>query len=264
MKIISLILPFGFISSLALCSCSEPASIDYDMTKQERKSINSGNKSFQDSDYVSAIGDYNRALATNQENPIARFNLAAANYAQLKKENLAKATGVEATGRDSLLQGPASVYEKLIKDSIDQELTRKSAYNLGNLFYNNNNFDQSIERYKQALRIDPDDDWARTNLRLAQLKRQNGGGENNDQNQDNQDDKDQQENQDKQNQQDQQNNDKNEQQQPQQPQQHQHQQSPDNMEQILKAMENAESATREKVNEKEQRQQSRRVVDKPW
>lgn len=246
-----------------MSSCSNAPSIKYEMTKEERNLNNAGIRSFQDSDYISAIADYNRALAVNPSNPISRFNLAAANYAQLKSENLAQGSEIQSSQRDSLLDVPRSLYESIIKDSIDEDLTRQAAYNLGNMLYRNNDFKGSIERYKEALRINPEDDWARVNLRLAQLKLQQGG-DNNEDNRDQQDQQNQDENKDEQNQ-DKQNNDsdkKNEQQQPNQPQQHQ--QAPDNMEQILKAMENAESATREKVNEKEQRQQSRRVVDKPW
>ena len=96
--------------------------------------------------------------------------------------------------------------------------------------YNDQDYGKSIERYKQALRINPDNNRTRQNLRLAQLKKQE---------QDQNKDKDKQD-------------------------QQQQQQQPmtQNAEQILQAMQNKENATRRK--QKEPAQPGRRTTDKPW
>ena len=56
--------------------------------------------------------------------------------------------------------------------SKNPELRSKAFYNLGNLAYNQQQYAQSIEMYKNALRENPEDNQARENLRLAQLKKQ--------------------------------------------------------------------------------------------
>ena len=57
------------------------------------------------------------------------------------------------------------------QNSKSADLRSKAFYNLGNLAYVNEQYDQSIELYKNALRQNPEDDEARDNLRLAQLKK---------------------------------------------------------------------------------------------
>lgn len=245
---------------IALSGCSRKPAVDIEMSKEERILTNAGNKAYSDSDFISAINDYSRAVSINQLNDIAQFNLTAAQYAQLKKEGMDRKAGVESPARDSIVREISSTYSNIQKQSIYPIIVENAAYNLGNLMYNNEDYQSAIDRYKAALRLNPDNDWARTNLRLAQLKLQNQDQDqdkdNQDQNQDNQDqNQDQQQNQ-------QQNQD---QQQQQQNQPQQHQATSQSAEQILKAMENAEGATRAKVNQQEeQQQQSRRTHLKPW
>ena len=161
-------------------------------------------------------------------------------------------------------------------------IVERAAYDLGNISFNSQQYAQAIEHYKNALRKNPDNDKARENLRLAQLKLQQQQ-QNQDKNQDkNQQDKDQQK-QDQQQQQQQQEQKQNEQdkkdqdkQQPQQPEKKDNQQQPqpkqgagisdENAQKILKAMENEEAATRKKVEAKKQKADNarRRQVSRPW
>ena len=129
--------------------------------------------------------------------------------------------------------------------------------------------------YKDALRRNPDDDQARENLRLAQKKleeQQQNQDQNKDQNKEDQDKKKQDQNknnndnkekQDK-NQQDQQN----QQQKPNQnqPQEQNQGMSDGNAQQILKAMQDAEKPTQQKVNAAKMReeQQNRRRTERQW
>ena len=115
----------------------------------------------------------------------------------------------------------------------------------------------SIECYKSALRINPDDWNARENLRLAQLKK-----EQQEQNQDKQDqDKEDKEEQQQQQQEQQQNQDQQQEQQ-QQPQE----QKPmtNSAQQILQTMQNKENATRKKVQAQEEPATGRPMPEKPW
>ena len=104
------------------------------------------------------------------------------------------------------------------------------------------------------MRNNPDDDQARDNLRMAQLKlqqqQQNKGKDKNNDKKNKKEDK-----------QEDKNNDKQEDRQQQQPQQQQ-QMSNDNMEQILQAMQNQEKATQEKV--KLQQPQTVRKTGNQW
>ena len=103
-------------------------------------------------------------------------------------------------------------------------------------------YQKAIDYYKQSLRIDPDDDNARRNLRIAQKKLQQQNQDKNQQNQ-NQDQQDKKDRQDQKNQQ---------QQQPQQQEQKQQPQEQKINEQtaqrILQAMDSKENQTRARVN----------------
>ena len=130
------------------------------------------------------------------------------------------------------------------------------------------------------MRRNPDNDKARENLRLAQKRLEEQQNQNDDKNQDqNKDDNKEQEQKENQNQNQNQNQDQNkdpnqdkqqQQQQNQDKQQQQQQQSggisKQNAEKILKAMENEENATRQRINAEKNKNgaPSRRPVTNPW
>lgn len=242
-------------------------------TRRERNLITEGNKLYRQERYADAEVAYKKALELNAMNETALFNLAASYLRQgsASGENLQEAT---------------QILNNLAKNAGDQAIAELSYFNLGNIAYNAKEYQKSIELYKNSLRKNPDNDKARENLRLAQkkLEEQHNQDQNQDQNQDkdqNKDQKDQNQNKDNNKDQNQdknkdqdkdQNKDQNQQQQPDQKQQNQQQQpqqggiSPENAEQILKAMENEENATRQRV-EAERRKAGapgRRQVAKPW
>ena len=166
-------------------------------------------------------------------------------------------------------------YRKIVQASSDSLRAAHAWHNLGNISFQEKNYAQSIEEYKNALRRNPKDDETRYNLRLAQLLLKKQQQEQ--QNQDKNDDKDQQDkNKDqqkdqKQDQQEQNNNqnnqDKNKDQQEQKPQQQQPQQSQmskENAQQILDAIQQDERDTQEKVQKALMQQQKRKKTDKEW
>ncbi|MDE5811011.1 MAG: tetratricopeptide repeat protein [Muribaculaceae bacterium] len=256
------------LASTVIASCSKP-DVDFEMSTAERKLINSANKAYNDSNYVDAITAYNRALNIDANNPLTLFNLATAQHAMTRSTASPAVPGQQAQP-DSLTTLSLSIFDSLMKDTRFDSIAQKAAYNGGNAYFDSQALNEAIERYKQALRLNPEDNNARRNLRYTQLLLENQDNQNNQDNQDNQDkqdqkdQQDQQENKDNQDNKDQnhQNQDQQQQQQPQQPQQHQ--MSQDNIDQILKAMENAENRTRQKADQKEQQQQSQRKVLKPW
>ena len=58
------------------------------------------------------------------------------------------------------------------KESGDPDLISQAWYNVGNAFYRQEDLQQSLDAYKQALRIDPDDQDAKHNLEVALLEQE--------------------------------------------------------------------------------------------
>lgn len=217
--------------------------------KAERNAIREGNKYFEKEQYHQALEAYDNALRVNEGSIRARYNKATA-LLQLQSDDN------KGTENDPRVLA-AEIFQDVIDDAkkYDPEIAEKSFYNLGNMSFNDEQYDQSIELYKASLRLNPDNQQTRENLRLAQLKKQEQ-----EQNQDqNQDQKDQEQQQQEQQQQDQQ-------QQEQQQQQQQQQQQPmtQSAQQILQSMQNKENQTRKKVKEEEEPAGGRPQTDKPW
>ncbi|HRF67614.1 MAG TPA: tetratricopeptide repeat protein [Muribaculum sp.] len=236
-------------------------------TRKERNYIREGNSLYDEKRFADAEVAYRKALEENAMSETAMYNLAAALIRQSGNAD-PNSDNNPMSEAQSLLQGVA-------QSAQDISIAEKAFYNLGNMAFNQQQYDQAINMYKGALRKNPDNDKARENLRLAQLKRQEQ--QNQDQNQDKQDqqqnqdqNQDQQQNQDQdkdkdQNQdQDQQKQQNKDQQQP--PQQQQGGISDANANKILKAMENEENATRRKVQDMQKKEagQARRVHGKQW
>ena len=274
-------------SLVALCCMILPISAVADNAKQqpatvkkERNAINSGNKLYNDKKYAEAEVQYRKALEANPNSEIAQFNLASS----LIKQDKPQPTMQQGGGEQQLsepMQEAVGLLQKLADTSTSKKLAGKASYDLGNIAYHQQNFAEAINHYKQALRKNPDNNDARYNLRLAQLKKQqqdqNKDKNNQDKNKDNKDqnkDKNQDKNQDQNKDKDKQNQDKKDQQkqdqdkkdQNKQDQQKQQQQQPkdgiskQNMDRILQTMQDKERETQKKMNQqKAQMQRSERA-----
>ena len=205
--------------------------------KVERNTIRKGNGLFNDKKYTEAEIEYRKALEANPSSEIATYNLGAALYKQQK-------------WNDS-----RNEYRKIVQASSDSLRAAHAWHNLGNISFQEKNYAQSIEEYKNALRRNPKDDETRYNLRLAQLLLKKQQQE--DQKQDQQEQNNNQNNQDK-------NKDQQEQNKPQQQQPQQSQMSKENAQQILDAIQQDERDTQEKVQKALMQQQKRRKTDKEW
>ncbi len=211
-------------------------------TRQERRLIMKGNKQYVDRKFVEAASSYTEALSENPASAEARYNLALSQLRQVTNP-------ADTTPRAKNLIGNAvKNFEDVAARAKDKPgIASKANYNLGNLEFNRKDYARAISYYKQALRINPDDDAARKNLRIAQKQLQNQDKNKSDrQNQDKQDQEDKQDKQDQQNQQTQQN---------QQDRQNNDRQQPKDKEisqqtasRILQAVDNKEAQTRAKVN----------------
>jgi Ca-activated chloride channel family protein len=167
-------------------------------SQNERKVIREGVKAYEKGDYSEAEVQFRKAEDLNQGSFEAEFNTGAALYGQEKYQETVKQ------------------YESMVQGGSDPEKLSKIWHNMGNSLLEAQQYQASIEAYKNSLRLNPSDLDTKYNLAYARKKLQ----EQQQQQQQNQD-KNQQQNQ-QQNQQDQ---DQQAQDQPQQEQQNQDQQA---------------------------------------
>lgn len=239
-------------------------------TRKERNFIREGNKYYEEKRFADAEVAYRKALEENAASEIAMYNLATSLIRQSGSANPNEGNNPVAEAQ-TLLQNVA-------QSAQDISVAENAFYNLGNMAFNQQQYDQAINMYKGALRKNPDNDKARENLRLAQLKKQqqeqqqqnkdqNKDQDKQDQNQDQQQQQNQDQDKDKDKDQDKQDQNQQKQDQNQQPpQQQQGGISDANADKILKAMENEENATRRKVQEMKKKEAgaSSRPVGKQW
>lgn len=123
----------------------------------ENKSIRNGNKLYRQGQYDKALPEYEKAVAQNPKNPIPHYNLA---NAQFRKE------AFEASEKS---------YETAANNATNNELKQRSLYNKGVSLSKQKKLQESIDAYKKALRLSPQDAETRYNLEkaLAEQKKQN-------------------------------------------------------------------------------------------
>ena len=118
--------------------------------QEERKFIRKGNKQFTKGDFVAAEVDYLRALDKDSTSYAAIFNLGDALYKQGKFE-------------DALAK-----FSILAKSPTLTENSTSLFYNVGNSHFEMKKYEESIESYKNSLRLNPSDTTAKFNLAYAQ------------------------------------------------------------------------------------------------
>ncbi len=205
----------------------------------DRQYIREGNKQFRVGQYDKAEVSYRKAVEKNPKNPQAAYNLGNALMAQ-KKDSAAVQQFEQAT-------------------RIETNPLRKAAayHNMGVICQTHKMYGEAIEAYKNALRLNPNDDETRYNLVLCKKQKQKQD-KNQQQNQDKKDD--QKKDDQKKNDQKDQNKDKKD---DKQQQQQKPQMSKDNAEQLLNAAIQNEKMTQDKMK-KQQQQPQRRNVLKNW
>lgn len=194
---------------------------------------------------------YRRALEIKPEDFHWQFNLANSIYKQNKPDQA------------------ASEFEKLAEKTTVPAEKSQVYHNLGNSLLAQKKFDPSIDAYKKALRITPTDPETKYNLAYAmKMKKKDQEQQKKDQDKKDKDkdNKDQNKDQDK----DQKDKDKQDQNKDQQNKDQQQQQQPQNKiskqsaEQMLKALENDEKQTQEKVKKAQAVRAERNKVEKNW
>lgn len=198
---------------------------------EEYSMLHQGNRAYNRGEWAQAEKYYRKALEINPKNSRAMFNLG---DTFLSQQN----------DKDAL-----DWFTKAAKAETNPAVKAMAYHNAGYVHHKQKKYDEAIEAYKQALRLNPDDDDTRYNLALAQkLKKQ----------QDQQ--KQQQQQKQDQDKQDQDKKDKDQQQQQQQ--QQQDQMAQDNIDQLLNLARQTEQQTRRKLEEA--KKPRRKQLGKNW
>lgn len=125
--------------------------------QNETAAIREGNKLYHDRQFEKALPAYQKAVQQNPKNLTARYNLANARY------------------RTGNLPEAEKSYDELIENTTENNYKEKGYYNKGVTLTKQKKLLESIDAYKNALKLNPADEDARFNLQkaLTELKKQN-------------------------------------------------------------------------------------------
>ncbi len=108
--------------------------------------IRKGNHFYNKQEYDQSLSNYEKALKKSPGNPDANFNLGDALY---RKNDYEKAAGS---------------YDDVLQSKADENIRQGAYYNKGVAMIRQKKIDESIDAWKNALRLNPDDNDARENL----------------------------------------------------------------------------------------------------
>ena len=120
----------------------------------------SGLKFYNDEKYEDARNFYQEVIDNRKNDLSAQYGLGVTAY---KQENIGEAV---------------RIFNRL-KNVSDKELAYKSFYNLGNIYKEQNQFEQSMKSYKKAIELNPNDYDSKVNYELlTQLMRKDNEEQN--------------------------------------------------------------------------------------
>jgi Ca-activated chloride channel homolog len=119
--------------------------------------IRKGNQLYKQGEFDKSLAEYEKAVKLEPSNSAAKFNFGNALFRKQKWEEAEKN------------------FENVITNSKEQGLREKAYYNEGVSLTKQKKLEESIDAYKNALRLDPTDEDARINLQkaLLELKKKN-------------------------------------------------------------------------------------------
>ncbi|AEW02914.1 hypothetical protein A4D02_02685 [Niastella koreensis] len=125
--------------------------------QEENGAIREGNKLYHNRQFDKAMPAYQKAIAENPKNLTARYNLANARF------------------RTGNMPDAEKAYDDLIDNTTEDKYKEKGYYNKGVTLTKQQKLQESIDAYKDALKLDPKDEDARFNLQkaLTEQKKQN-------------------------------------------------------------------------------------------
>ncbi|MDP4285850.1 MAG: VWA domain-containing protein [Bacteroidota bacterium] len=122
-------------------------------SQKAKSAIINGNKAYEKNDFKSAEKEYRDALKSSEKNVIANYNLGNALY---RNNNAGEA---------------AKSYDNAVQNASDNTIKQQAFYNEGVAYQKEKKLPESINAYKNALLLNPNDEDARQNLERA-LKEQ--------------------------------------------------------------------------------------------
>lgn len=120
--------------------------------------IRTGNRYFKKGEYQKAVPEYQKAVAQDPANPVARYNLGNAQFRS-----------------NQYSQAEKDFDEAITAAKDNKDFSQKANYNKGVALSKQKKLLESIEAYKKAVTLNPADADARFNLQkaLSELKKQN-------------------------------------------------------------------------------------------
>lgn len=126
------------------------------MAQKNNAAVRKGNQLYKQNNFEGSQNEYNKALSEDPKNPVANYNMGNAQY------------------RSGKLDESAQSYDNAIDNSSDKAAKEKAYYNKGVSYIKQQKLQESIEAWKNSLKLDPNDQEARENLQkaLLELKKQ--------------------------------------------------------------------------------------------
>jgi len=121
-------------------------------SQSQRSLNNDGVEQFNQKKFGDSEINFRKGIEKDSSASIPYFNLGDAYYKQKKYDEAMKA------------------YQTVISKSKDKELKGKAFYNIGNSLLDDNKLKESIEAYKNSLKMNPKDEEAKYNLSYALKK----------------------------------------------------------------------------------------------
>jgi tetratricopeptide (TPR) repeat protein len=145
------------IRHIILLLCILSIAIGHAIAQEENTAIRNGNKFYKQKQYDKALPEYQKAMQLNPKNPVPAFNTGNVLF---RNEKYTEAQ-----------QG----FENAISEASSDSFKANAFYNNGLALSKQKKLEESIEAWKNTLRLNPADNDARFNLEkaLSELKKQN-------------------------------------------------------------------------------------------
>lgn len=121
-------------------------------SQKENTSVRNGNKLYKQNHFQESLDEYKKAVTQKPDNPVANYNLGNAQF------------------RTNQLEESVRSYDATINNSDGKPVREKAFYNKGVSFSKQQKLQESIEAWKNALKLDSEDREARENLQKALIE----------------------------------------------------------------------------------------------
>ncbi|MBC7904612.1 MAG: tetratricopeptide repeat protein [Gemmatimonadaceae bacterium] len=130
--------------------------VSVSFAQKKDAAVRKGNDLYKEKKYEGSLAEYNKALAADEKNPVASYNLGNALF------------------RTEKMDEAINAYDNTIKNKSTVPVRQKSFYNKGVAMMKQQKLQESIDAWKESLKLDPNDTQSRENLQkaLMELKKQ--------------------------------------------------------------------------------------------